>query len=51
MTESPGSGCNNGVSLKLQGAARKLEHTKRKKKGEEKTTESAFLFVEYIRWR
>lgn len=50
MTETPGTGCNKSVSPNLQGAGRKLEHSKRKKKGEKKH-ESAFLFVEYIRWR
>lgn len=43
MTEIPGTGCNNGISLKLQGAATKLEHTKQKKKGEKNMNQHFYL--------
>lgn len=43
MTEIPGTGCNNGNSLNLQGAARKLEHTKRQKKGGKNMNQHFYL--------
>lgn len=42
MAEIPGIGCNNGISLNLRAAARKLEHTKRKKKRGKKNMNQHF---------
>lgn len=43
MTEIPGTVCNNGNSLNLQGAARKREHTKRQKKGGKNLNQHFYL--------